>query len=84
MNETGYTVLVPGFETVVTVPDEVADAAEELLLGEPAETDAAMWRQVRREHAEGLGGERTINGRLALAKVGYHNARHYRVQRTQL
>ncbi|MDX3068314.1 MULTISPECIES: hypothetical protein [Streptomyces] len=84
VNENGYTVTVPGHETVVTVSDEFADATEKLLLGEPAEADAAFWRQVAREHAKALGGEDTINGRNALAKVGYHDARRYRVQRTQL
>ncbi|EGX57944.1 MULTISPECIES: hypothetical protein [Streptomyces] len=84
VNENGYTVTVPDCETVVTVSDELADATEEFLLGEPAEADAAFWRRVAREHAEALGGEETINGRNALAKVGYHDARRYRVQRTRL
>ncbi|MGW7463718.1 hypothetical protein ACWGJT_03195 [Streptomyces xantholiticus] len=64
--------------------DEMADKTEAFLLGEPAEADAAFWRQVAREHAEALGGESTINGRNALRKVAYHNARDYRVTRTPL
>lgn len=84
VNENGYTVSLPGFETVLTVSDNLADLAEWILLGEPAETDAAHWRQIARDHADALGGENTINGRNALAKVGYHDARRYRVQRTRL
>ncbi|MEU6331619.1 hypothetical protein ABZ851_30710 [Streptomyces sp. NPDC047049] len=82
VNENGITVTLPGIETVVTVADELADATAASLLGEPAEVDAAIWRQVAREHAEALGGKETINGQSALAKVGNHDARRYRVTRT--
>ncbi|MEW2434229.1 hypothetical protein AB0952_08610 [Streptomyces caniferus] len=82
VNENNFTVTLPGVETVVTVTDELAGATEAFLLGEPAEADAALWRQVAREHAEALGGEKTINGRNALARVGDHDARRYRVTRT--
>ncbi|MFH0246409.1 hypothetical protein ACGRHY_29210 [Streptomyces sp. HK10] len=84
VNHNGHTVALPGFETVVTVADEDADKTATALLGEPAEADAAYWRAVAREHAEALGGEATINGRNALAQVGYHDARYYRVIRTPL
>ncbi|MFJ8676838.1 hypothetical protein [Streptomyces sp. NPDC093589] len=82
VNENGTTVALPGIETVVTVADELADATAASLLGEPAEIDAANWRQVTREHAAALGGEKTVNGRNALARVGEHDARRYRVTRT--
>ncbi|MFI8932395.1 hypothetical protein ACIG3E_32625 [Streptomyces sp. NPDC053474] len=84
VNENGYTVTVAGFETVVTVADELADKAEARLLGEPAEADAAAWRQLAREHAEALGGAASANGRNKLATVDQHDARRYRVIRTPL
>ncbi|MFD3422100.1 hypothetical protein [Streptomyces decoyicus] len=81
VNEYGITVALPGIETVVTVTDKLADRTAAFLLGEPAEADAAYWRQVARDHAEALGGEKTVNGRIALASVGHHDARNYRVTR---
>ncbi|GGX46583.1 hypothetical protein [Streptomyces noursei] len=82
VNENGHTVTLPGIETVVTVTNELADETAAFLLGEPAETDAAHWRQVAREHAEALGGEKTVNGQNALARIRDHDARRYRVTRT--
>ncbi|MFI7089497.1 hypothetical protein ACIBUR_38665 [Streptomyces anulatus] len=84
IDENGYTVTLPGVETVVTVADDRADETEALLRAEPAEAHAALWRQVARENAEELGGESTSNGRNALARVAQHDARNYRVTRTPI
>ncbi|GAA3087465.1 hypothetical protein GCM10020000_87890 [Streptomyces olivoverticillatus] len=84
VDQSNYTVSIPGYTTVVTVADEDVEKVTQELLGAPAEADAASWRQVALEHAEALGGTATVNGQNALRSANYHDARRYRVIATRL
>ncbi|MET8768799.1 hypothetical protein [Streptomyces sp. NPDC004658] len=82
IDDNGYLVIVPGHDTVIVLDDDADTTEAEAQLRKIAEIDADIWRGVAREHAMTLGGENTVNGRLALAKVRQYDARKYTIRRT--
>jgi hypothetical protein len=82
VDSNGYTVNVPGHETVIVLADDADTTKVEAQLREVAEIDAAIWRGVALDHAKALGGEKTVNGRNALARVNQQQASDYTIRRT--